>query len=203
MVLYMLSGCRGTGKDTLFRDASSHRLECGEYRVNVVWEVYSLWEPKAAMGLLQPLLYHNGVYERLSFADELKRSVNSRLGLPPDWDDARKDTDRVEGMTIREHWIQEAAEKRAQDVDYYARIVFGKIRGGPVVQVVTDLRYPNEVRPEAITIRLHRPAVSIPDAESEHALDDTLMDILLVPSFNPRPVLYANYRYCGDICARC
>jgi hypothetical protein len=127
---------------------------------------------------------------RIAFADELKKVVKRRLGLPPDFDEKKfKDRRIRDRMSFRDFCIQIGEAKKKGDPHYWAKKAFKDYVDGDVL--VTDWRFQSEldyvqslVGPEnVVTIRLFRQGAPVPDDDDpiEHQLDRYTPDYLIVP----------------------
>lgn len=161
------------------------------------------------------LLLPGSWYHRVALADELKKRVGLRLKLSVPELDALKDKPLCHPYTFkatepyfpmyRSVLIDYATNVRATDPDYWSRTAFNLSFRPDSANVVTDFRFPNELAffqreaqgRKVITLRIHRPSVTIPDGdiESEHALDDLEPDLFLVPRGTHIEKLHAVYPY--------
>ena len=204
MSVFLLSGYRGTGKDSLYTAASEGRLQwriLESLRGDELWHVYCNdgADPEAT---LDDMLYGSPV--RQAFADALKADVHQRLGLVEHIDTiiGKDDPITEDGKTLRDFYIERAAEVRSTDPSYYAQRVRRRIN--PLATtVITDFRYREELEefPFATTVRLYRSAVPVPpvNVPSEHQLDGIMHDILLVAAGDTPPALYASYVLHGGL----
>jgi hypothetical protein len=137
-------------------------------------------------------------FQRLAFADALKREVSAMSGIPLEiFHDSRKNrhlANHVVGFptaqTPRDILIQRSATIRTTNPDHYAELVGHRIcNEGGMRYVISDWRYPNEY--EALShilegrkftflrVRIERSnIVSIPDP-SEHQLDGANFDAVI------------------------
>lgn len=166
--IYLVCGYKRTGKDTLVKMFNT--------RSEFKWLIYS-------NSLSNNLVIRN--VTRVAFADKLREEVNKSLNIIEEFDyDTFKEIVVQDGKTYRDILIEHAAYRRNQDPDYWVKQI--NIVGE---SMITDWRYPNELlylskHCKAITIRLFRSEVPIPpsDVISEHQLDNTVTDFLLVPN---------------------
>lgn len=174
--IIMVCGYKKTGKDTLYR-----RL-CGDTS-GWRWEVFS-------SGSYWPLI---DTPERRAFATALREEVYQWAGVPVDLPDSEKDVkqythpDTREDVSARDLLITHGKYRRQQDIDYWCISAFPSDVESDIV--VTDWRFPNELEwctnnlhVNLYTARMFRADVDVPayTIESEHALDDTLTDFLLL-----------------------
>jgi len=161
------------------------------------------------------LLLPGSWYHRVALADELKKRVGFVLKLSLSELDRLKDKPLCHPYmfkvtepyfpTYRSVLIDYATRVRASDPDYWSRAAFNLSFRSDAINVVTDFRYPNELAffqreaqgRKVMTLRIHRPSVTIPDGdiESEHALDDLQPDLFLVPRDTHIEKLHAVYPY--------
>ena len=144
---------------------------------------------------------------QLSFAEPLKEEVHKQLNLVNVTDDMKVKmyTHPITGemKTLRQFYIDRGSELRKIDVDYFIKAAVEKAQRSntSIFQIydVTDLRFPNELEffqnhnhlsmndtiDEHVSCRIFRSCVPIPDRniESEHALDKSKTDLLIVTSF--------------------
>jgi len=179
--VYLVCGYRRTGKDTLVKMFNK------ELEFN--WLVYSDTSYK--------LECENVI--RVGFADKLREEVNQILNLSDNFDyDTFKETIVQNGQTYRDILIQHGGLRRSQDIDYWVKQIIPRIQNTKENIMITDWRFRNELiclerNLEELnqnkytvlkTIRVFRSEVPIPpyEVDSEHNLDKTLTDFLLVTS---------------------
>lgn len=197
MVIYLLTGYRRTGKDGLC-SILKHGLGAGQ---PFPWEVRALGVDPVVSHLNATLKGCHPV-QRIAFADTLKEEVHQQLQdqFPPGFDpEQEKDRAIFNGKTLRQHYIDHGAKRRAEDPDYWVHAAFRgreKLLANADI-VVTDWRFPNEGavveriasqhQVPVITIRLFRHEVPIPpnDEPSEHSLDQHDTDLLLLGTNQP------------------
>lgn len=190
--IVMITGYRGSGKDTLNKQLS------GTSHIPFNWLIYS--HPESNRGFP-----HNLVARRVAFADILKNEVIESLGniLPEGFDrDRDKEMMLSTGKTFRQHCIDTAMSARAINVDHWSSRAMSQVMPGESI-VITDWRFRNEIRYCAkfgvvTSIRVFRRSVPVPPADdrSEHDLDHEVTDFLLVTSeddFNLACSLFPQY----------
>ena len=212
MTLFLVTGYRGHGKDTLYKQLADDRH----------WPPYNwiVYVPELMVGKESPFTDIRPI-RRLAFADVLKQEVKTKLIsdklidhhfdhesykdipiiLPAESKDQsvnklgspRKSVEQVTNKTFRDYCIERAEYVRETDPDYWARQVIDQVNQ-PGNVMITDWRYPNELcyyfnlqnitKKRVHTIRLFRSQIPIPndDIMSEHSNDDVLTDYLLVTS---------------------
>ncbi|CAH6418282.1 Hypothetical protein POVN_LOCUS52 [uncultured virus] len=150
------------------------------------WLVYSLEAtPKPDYGDGKALM-------RIAFADALKKESFAVLKLKGEYQDYEgfKNTMMVlnDSKLLRQHYIDYGAERREQDLNYWAKAALQPHIEHKGHLFVTDLRFNNEHEYACKTFsrtastRLFRSDVAIPpaDVQSEHELDWLQTDYLLL-----------------------
>ena len=182
--IFLIAGYRRTGKDMLFNILSNPNDDTSRFK----WRVYK--HP-------QTRLMHfdrAGKYQRLAFADELKREASLQYGIPLAIPDAEKDKKQFvhyqtgAQVSSRDIHIEWGAIRRAQNLDYWCEAALKLVKDATVNYVITDWRFRNESRycmqesQNVITVRLYRSEVPEPalTIESEHDLDAEVTDLLLL-----------------------
>jgi len=166
----LVCGYRRTGKDTLVK------MFNGELPFN--WIIYR--DPDSEKCLdVKPV-------RRIGFADKLRQEVNQLLNLTDNFDyETFKETIVSDGKTYRDFLIDHGGFRRSQDVNYWVKQVLPMVTDE---SMITDWRFVNELLylqtnlVTITTIRLFRSEVPIPpmNIDSEHNLDNTVTDFLLV-----------------------
>jgi len=193
MTVYLVTGYRKTGKDTLYQ------VLTGQIAAPSRMAIYSLpvkiprW-PGSCFQL-----------ERIAFADHLKTIIGNIRGIEESTL-LNQDKDQVlsTGKTFREECIQFARVRRSLDPDYFVRIGF-QDRNRSNDYMVTDWRFPNENEYlikngwKVVTLRVYRSEVPIPpdEDETEHSLDSVQTDFLIIPesdSFETVISVFPQYR---------
>lgn len=231
MYLHLVTGYRGTGKDTLQKATHTHQIEYPNHKNTKlpstkntpVWLVYS--DPYTTHDVVAVNPCH-----RVAFADTLKRDTHAYLGLPQtpaSYYESVKDTmiipDPVSKQmkSMRHHYIDYGQLKKQFDSKYWCRQVLGGANypiGSDVM--ITDCRFPEEVTyaeqiaskrgMKLYSWRVYRETVPVPLAEekSEHSLDSWLTDVLLVitpAEFDKAVQLfpqYSQYKLCSVLVPR-
>jgi hypothetical protein len=210
-IIFLISGYKKTGKDTSGREFKSGHFE-HHWLIYVAASEAHL-EPERFNRLTKSLTSA----KLLAFAMPIRQALQARFNLPPDYDwDANKDSAIFEGKLLREHMIAYAQEKRKQDKGYFAKEAFASLLAeGGGSAIVTDFRFPEELytlsnKAKLITVRLFRaaavpPMSANPETDTEHQLDNTALDYLLVPAVADFAVcakflpVYARYVCVGTI----
>ena len=202
MSSYAVIGYRRTGKDTLC-SAFQGKRDLSE----LGWKVYS----KSGVGF--PGCPPSA--KRVALADELKYLVCDHLNLDRSIVDSgefdrTKDTRVVQGKTLRQWCIDLAHDyKRQYGKLFFVDTVSAFVRTDPDSSyILTDCRYPFEVFPGWVTIRLFRKEVPIPpeDEDTERTMDSYPTDFLFVKDDQDyQKVLeispqYKDYRFVGTLC---
>lgn len=186
-VIPTIAYCR-TGKDTFLRI-----LAGGKVFKQFRWRVYRSPNRSNAS-----LTYKNGstIYNRIAFADSLKREASDKYGIPLFIPDSDKDIKQFkhyktgELVSARDIYIEWGKIRRAEDPDYWCRDALSSIKLiEDVAYVITDCRFTNEIDytckhfSDVVTVRLYCSDVPEPplDIESEHNLDNYQTDLLLLP----------------------
>jgi hypothetical protein len=142
------------------------------------------------------LLVEEFDFNRVAFADALKRDAAARTGLPlSDFTTAAKDSPLrapcpafPEVKTPRDILLAHALRIRAVNPNFYSELVADIIRVDPEDRwVVSDWRYRAEYEtlrsliPDVriVRIRIERPGIFASADPSEHDLDDAPMDYIL------------------------
>jgi len=134
------------------------------------------------------------VCTRTAFADKLKSEASEIYGIPSVVADAEKDIKQFEHyitgelVSARDIYIEWGAIRRAQNHNYWCKMVLESIDTNVTNCFVTDWRYPNEAKfmietyNNVVTVRLYRSDVPEPPIhiDSEHSLDSYRTDILLI-----------------------
>jgi hypothetical protein len=222
--VFLTCGYTRTGKDTLFKsvaerccccgsppDAAVDSCECcGSPPETNVWKIYSATtDSKPPTWLIDDSV----ACRRVAFADALKHVAIKDFKLPGTFIDYEhvKDTMILPGTstTLRQHYINVGASKRALNPDYWCEAALGHLlyreNSADELLFVTDFRFTNELEytkkhaGSVQTARLFRSDVPVPPAgvESEHQLDGLLTDFLLVPSkedFDAAVKLFPQYK---------
>jgi len=209
-MIILVCGYRRTGKDSFYNKLSSSDSDC-----NFEWEVY-VHPDKAHLYQNKSDCFGSGPYQRFSFADRLKEEASPVYGIPVSVPEEEKDVKQFvhyqtgHAVSARDIWIEWGAIRRAQDKDYWCKLINPS---ADVCTIVTDWRFPNEGQfikdqhdAETRTVRLYRSGVAIPEAsiESERALDQYETDFLLVPVGDILHALshfpqYFTYEYLGTV----
>jgi hypothetical protein len=92
--------------------------------------------------------------------------------------------------TLRDYYIEIGNKMRYQNQYYWIDITIDQMKRCDGIPIISDWRFPLEYDRlvqcgyNPITIRVHRDGVPIPsiDIQSEHSLDDFIVDILANPS---------------------
>lgn len=142
------------------------------------------------------LLIEEFDFNRVAFADALKRDVATRTGLPlSDFTTAAKDSPLralcpafPAAKTPRDILLAHALRIRAANPNFYSELVAEIILSAPKARwVVSDWRYRAEYEtlrsliPDVriLRIRIERPGVVASADPSEHDLDDAPMDCII------------------------
>lgn len=195
MEAILICGYSKTGKDTLYKQLA------GISEIPFNWITY--YEN------LPPFLSSLNIdgCKRGAFADILKQEVNFMLNVPEDYE-SKKDMIYKDGKTLRDHYIEHAAEMRKINPDHWVEKLILKNSKDVVdnkVLIITDFRYPNELErmknefSKVVTIRVFNSKLTVPDASiiSEHQLDDISTDFLLVRTpedFDKAVVIFPQYK---------
>lgn len=185
--MFHLIAYRKTGKDYLVENLTHpEKLE------NLGWKVYGL--PGTQLQIPK------GNVKRMAFADKLKEHVCQTLDLPLSFltsgeFELYKDTSKEECPPfLREILTHPSLREACIDWSNILREKYGKtyfvdlIRKDLIqaqaqneVVFITDTRYPYEIFPNAISIRLFRKEVTIPPENilSEHSLDSFKSNFVL------------------------
>lgn len=180
--IIQLIAYKQTGKDTFYKHLKNGNLMDLGYRCFVGDDFVKRMRRKE--------------FKRVSFADRLKSIVTTKLQLKEyaDYLEFNKDLDprefppeirdRMEGMTFREWCIDMADDvKRRFGEKYFVNYVEGVIHrliDDGVTPVITDTRFPFEIFPNSLTVRLFREGIERLDIPSETSLDDYKCDVLLL-----------------------
>jgi hypothetical protein len=169
MSCLLLSGFKGTGKDTLYSKLYS---DPGTELKSLGYKCYTSPENKKGWSQVVTNITKGGT-RRLSFADPLKKDVSQMvIAKRPDLTPAILEANKnkalkdisVEGKTIkynsittscrcnkcfqelsyRDHLIEHAYAQRQSDEDYWCKRAITDNKGYTGNVVVTDYRYPNE-----------------------------------------------------------
>jgi hypothetical protein len=190
--LLLLSGFRGSGKDTFFRDLQRGDLERWQLYKHPARELDSKWQSSVPIrrGLADAIKeeVHADLRRQYPHLSHLLTEENKDLPLFP----------YERGLcSLRDLYIARGVEKKRDDIDYWCRCVRNSVSFVPhcnVVLTITDWRFPHEydyfLSPESgsstlpiTTVRVFREAVPVPgtDIESERSLDSFTADYLAVP----------------------
>lgn len=162
--ILLVSGYRGTGKDTFFKIISGQED-------NFKWSI-----PDE----LNCIIESYKTIKRFAFADKLKQ----KLGIT----DEMKNKILLGNKTGRDILIEFAKEKRNEDPLYFCKLLIDDLlQLENTLVIITDHRYPNEYEyiltkfDNVKTIRLYRKSVPVPDEsiESERSLDNFNFDFFL------------------------
>lgn len=199
-IVYMISGYRRTGKDTLYG-----QLNTGQC-LSDKWIVYA--NPNISDKQFPVVTY--GKILRISFSDLLKKSVASMIpGLEnktvEELDLIKEDrifTDpwniREGLVSLRDLYIDEAKRKRDCNPDHWVKLAFDTaIKNGIDLDSqsigITDFRYPNELtylkrlygeKAHIITVRVFRSVIPRVNDQSEISLDQFKCDYVLIGRLN-------------------
>lgn len=204
-VIRMISGYRGTGKDTICQHLNTGK---GEYK----WVVYH-----SSNREIKPF---RGPGIRIAFADELKKEVVAEQNLPSTFN-LEKDKEMLlpSGKTFRQHCIEKGCAMRAKDPSHWVRLGFRNCEFSHATITISDWRYIiGEYNyaismGEVITFRVFRKDVPIPPIvnptdDPEHSLDHFMADYLILPKKNQEEEFkaaikifpqYQNYTYMCDL----
>lgn len=188
----MITGYKGTGKDFLHSKLLSGQLMFSRHLPfgNPVYLVFSNSAEKLTV------LCNGTARHRFAFADTVKDIVHKKYG------DGEKNV-------MRHLYKHEAELAKLTKSTIWADIVFEKI--GVMesrIADITDFRFPIEYETalhsgrNVITTRIFRSEVPIPPQEdtTEHALDEFVTDILILPWFdNFNTVLRLFPQYCNHV----
>ncbi len=181
-MIHLVCGYRRTGKDTLVK------MFNGEEEFN--WVVYKNPNNKVRFQIIN--------VDRVGFADAIRREVNQMLDLSEIVDyNTFKEVVIRDGKTYRDFLREHGAYRRNQDVNYWVCRAADWEDLTDEVIMITDWRFVNELEYlknrgldigglDIVTIRLFRSEVPIPPdgIVSEHQLDNTTTDFLLLPKTN-------------------
>ena len=173
----LVCGYKRTGKDTL------HCILTGLKNVEkYYWCVYS----REGFDISIFLDHSKSDFSRVAFADPLKEHVRKTYSLPDDaFDDYKKDKAiNIEGKKVTP---RDLLIKHSSDQQWH--VIATQEATSARNFVVTDWRFHCEYEHIAktfsnpCTVRVFRKDVSVPseDVKSEHELDKTLTDVLLLP----------------------
>lgn len=185
MSILQAIGYRTHGKDTLFKQLN------GISDILFNWTVYGRNVSTATPFTIRP----NG-YKRLAFADGVKEVIESDPEVQHvmtlfDLEGNKEMPFGESRRSFRDRCIDMGMKRRAEDPDYWIKRVLRQIQPTDHV-IITDCRFPNEVKSlrafalergmDFTTCRVYHTDKPIPPAgiESEHSLDDTATDYLLV-----------------------
>lgn len=216
MSCLLLSGFKGTGKDTLYSNINADLKTLG-YKCYKAPENKTTWDQ--VVKSVKPS-------KRLSFADPLKIDIAKKIiAIRPDLtlgileankDKAIKDimvsdskvklghksqcNNCLKELSFRDHLIEHAYIKRLEDHDYWCkRSIQGQDNKSSIV--VTDFRYPNEYifmsrLYKTYTVWIFRKSVEIPSQviHSEWALHNEQMDYLITDDFEGAIKLRPQYK---------
>ena len=204
-MLYLVCGYKRTGKDTLVKMYNSEK----EFN----WDVYKNSNNNKKF-TIKPVI-------RIGLADNIRKEVNKMLDISKVIDyDTFKETVVKDGKTYRDILIEHGAYRRGQDIDYWIESALDPENTKGKNVMVTDWRFSNELdyvrntNVDVTTIRLFRSEVPIPQGDiiSEHQLDGTLTDFLLIPKTDtnfefdeacrlfPQYKKYTKYNMCTKDC---
>jgi hypothetical protein len=186
-MIYLITGYRRTGKDTLYTILTNHTS-------SHEWLVYSLNNSH-----LDKLM----TAKQLSFAGELKKQVFEKHNVPLDICDHEKDIKQFYNSTLsaRDLYIQHGELMKIDNLHYWCDVLNSHIDPSKDY-IITDLRFINEANyfknHDHLTIRIFRSSITIPDQniDSEHNLDHYLTDYLLVSThdeFNEALKIFPQY----------
>lgn len=177
-MLYLISGYKRTGKDTLIDALLEGKVD------SLGWKVYSLCGNYSKPS---EILLPGG--HKDSFARRIKEilcemfHVDDIMLIDRIKDMNVKDAEKMigcegilEGKTIRQ-WLIDTATfcKEKYGKTYFSDIVYSRSQG---ITYICDFRFPEEYRQDAITIRLFRSKIPITLDASEVALDGFRCDYL-------------------------
>jgi hypothetical protein len=182
--IFLVAGYRRTGKDMLFNILSNPDDSTSRFK----WRVYK--HPDNEWMEFRG----DGEYQRLAFADQLKREASLQYGIPLVVSDAEKDRKQFihyqtgAQVSARDIYIEWGAVRRAENPNYWCAAAAKQVTDPNMKYVVTDWRYRNESRyiiktlPYVVTVRVYRSEVPEPDLtiESEHDLDAETTHTLLL-----------------------
>jgi hypothetical protein len=196
----LICGYRRTGKDTLYSILTTSPTSVDRFK----WRIYHRMNQSTQISKQFDCMN----YERIAFADILKREASDIYGIPMQVSDADKDIKQFvhyqthELVSARDIYIEHGRIRREQDPEYWCKAAFANKTN----TIVTDWRYHNEAAyainhiDNVLTIRIYRSAVPEPDSsiDSEHDLDTYLTDFLLLPDgiedeFNKAIIKFPQY----------
>lgn len=196
--LILICGYRRTGKDTLYSILATNQTSVDRFK----WRIYK--HPDQIGRKMKS--DKNTIYERTSFADNLKCEASKVYGIPQVVSESDKDLKQFihyktgELVSARDIHIEWGAIRRSEDPNYWCKAALKHIPKPSQTQyetgsdtstvnyVVTDWRFRNESKyaldnyDNVLTIRVYRSDVPEPpsNVESEHDLDTYRTHFLLL-----------------------
>lgn len=176
----LITGYRRMGKDTLARCIIDH---------------HNLVVPEWTYKYNTPVTNITGDFYRIAIADNLKQRVHDMLGLTgsiQDYEDIKDKPIFDNGRkSLRDYYIEVGNMMRYNNPYYWIDLTINSMKMvTDKIPIISDWRFRLEYdrliqrNYKPITIRVHRDGVPIPsmDIESEHSLDDFVVDIISTPA---------------------
>ena len=191
---FALTAYAQTGKDSFIRDCQQGKFTMKLEKPNdCKWCIYAL--DSSRIGDMLTLTQKTCI-RRYAFADAVKKQTHNFLDLKncsADTFENVKDTCKFQGnKTIRKFYIEIGQEMRKINLNFWTQIVHDQIEkdqaeNSNFIDIISDLRFENELLKQKTTIRLFRKSVPISmplediENDSEHSMDSYTTTFLLIP----------------------